>query len=122
AAAKLVWIVIQAPACLGNAHAIQHLNCALLGGISIKLQVCLNSLCDLIPHGIDRVQRGHRILKDHRDLCAAQLMQLVLAELEDVVALERHPAANNLAWRYDESHDRERGHAFTAAALPNNAQ
>src|SRR5438034_8180724 len=46
----------------------------------------LNRLADLRADRVDRVQRGHRVLEDHRHLVAAHFLQLVLVHGEDVAA------------------------------------
>ncbi len=75
-------------------------------------------LDDLIADRVDRIERGHRLLKDHRDLFAAQPSHLVLGERKQIAPLEREsprrapdPAAGN------QPQDRQRRHRFAAPAL-----
>ena len=44
--------------------------------LALHLFVKAENLVDLIADGHDRVQRGHRLLKDHRHLLAAQAPQV----------------------------------------------
>ena len=90
AAGELVRILAQPRRRLGDLHFLEqrvgarhrlraaHLGCG--GGGS--RQICW-------PIGIDRVQRAHRLLEDHRDVVAAELAHLASDEREDVLAGER---------------------------------
>jgi hypothetical protein len=70
------------------------------------------------PIGEHRVERGHRLLEDHRDVAAAVLAHLVFGQREKIAALEQHAAAGHPARRLREkAHHRERGHGFPAAGL-----
>src|SRR5262249_27861816 len=64
-----------------------------------------------------RVQRRHRILKDHGDAPAADAAQLTLALLRQVLALERHTAAHDASGPRQEPDDRETGGGLAAARL-----
>src|SRR5947207_11190199 len=72
---------------------------------------------DLEPDREHRVQRAHRLLEDHRDLGAAQRLQLAAGELEqlapEVLYAARRMHACVLARQ--QAHDGERGHRFAAA-------
>ena len=48
-------------------------------------------LDDLVADRVDRVQRRHRVLEDHRDLVAAHVAQPRLGQLEQVLALVDRP-------------------------------
>src|SRR5262249_4761356 len=83
----------------------------------------VDRLADLPPHGEQRVQRGHRLLEDHRNVVAADLLHLGLAELEEVAAIKPDRAADDATRRVgNEAQDRERGHALAATRLADHAQ
>jgi hypothetical protein len=50
-------------------------------------------LDELLADREDGVQAGHRLLKDHPDLLAADRAHLVPGQVEQVAALEKDPAA-----------------------------
>ena len=60
------------------------------------------------PDGVDRIERGHRLLEDHRDLVAADLLHLLLGRVEQVPALEADLAADDAPGRVGTSRRMER--------------
>jgi hypothetical protein len=75
-------------------------------------------LADLPPDGQERVQRGHRLLEDHRNVVAADRLHLHFAEIEQIAAIEMDGAADNTSRRArDQPQDGKRRDAFPAAAL-----
>ncbi|BDE05869.1 hypothetical protein WPS_11450 [Vulcanimicrobium alpinum] len=70
---------------------------------------------DLFPDGEHGVERRHRILKDHRDVAAADLAHLGFALRQQVLAFEEDAAALDPPVRGDQTHDRERGDRFAGA-------
>src|SRR5207247_2075596 len=80
-------------------------------------------LLDLVANGEHGVQRGHRVLEDHRDLCPADREQLLLGESGEVVPAEEDPAAwLDPAGQIDQPHDRQRRHGLAAARLADDAE
>ena len=47
-------------------------------------------LDDLLADGVARIERGHRLLEDHRDAVAAQIAQLAVRQIEQPEAVEGH--------------------------------
>src|SRR5215210_4425027 len=83
----------------------------------------LHRLRDLVADGEDGVQRRHRLLEDHRDVVAADPLQLRLLELGEVAALEEDPRARgDPAGPVDQAHHRERGHRLAAARLADDGE
>jgi len=81
------------------------------------------ALADLPAHRVERVERSHRLLEDHRDVVAADLLHLGLAELEQVPALEADRTADDAARRLgDQAQDGERRHALAATRFAHHAQ
>ena len=84
----------------------------------VELEVQLQGLGHLLADGEHRVQRGHRLLEDHRDAVTANLADLVFVELEEVLALEEHLTGNDAAGRdRDQLEEGEGADALAAAAL-----
>ncbi len=48
---------------------------------------------DLVADGAQRIERRHRLLKDHRDAGAAHLAHFGNGCRAEIAALEHHPAA-----------------------------
>src|SRR5438067_8959997 len=78
---------------------------------------------DLLAYRECRIERGHRLLEDHRELVAAEASQARGRKLQEIFALEQHLAAGDAAGRLrHEAHDRERGDALAAARLADDAE
>src|SRR3954463_9797814 len=54
-------------------------------------------LAELAADGHHRIERGHRLLKDHGDVAAAHGAQFVVVEREDVDPIEADRAADDAA-------------------------
>src|SRR5712691_508466 len=78
----------------------------------------LDRFGDLITDAEDRIERGHRLLEDHRDVVAANLLHLLLRELEQILAPELDLALGDLRVLLQQPHDRQRADALAAARLP----
>src|SRR5260370_27710120 len=85
-------------------------------------------LADLLADRVDRVEAGHRLLKDHADLVAADAPHRLLVECHKVARhtiapMEQDLAAGDVAGRGgDQPHDRERGYRLAASRLPNDCE
>src|SRR5437879_2120035 len=83
----------------------------------------LNGLGELLADREDRIKRGHRFLKDHRDLVAADVANLFVVELDEVVAVEDDLTRYDAAGRdRKQAQDAEGADAFAAAALADNRE
>ena len=75
-------------------------------------------LADLLLHAVQRVQRGHRLLEDHRDAVAADLAQRLFGRAEQILAVEADAAARVPRGRVRQQLEhRERRHRLARAAL-----
>ena len=124
AAGKLVRIFLRALRRLGDADevaaarppALQRLPC---GHAPMQAQ----RFGDLVADRNHRVERGHRLLEDHRDRLPRIARISASLEAEQVGAFERHRAADDPARRVrHQPHDRQRGHALAAAGLADDRQ
>ena len=90
---------------------------------AVHAKVQLQRLGQLAPDRENRVQRGHRLLIDHGDLLAADVADLGVGQLQQVLTVEDDLAADDLAGRVrDQAHDRQGADALAAAALADKAQ
>ena len=78
---------------------------------------------DLLADRVERVQRRHRFLENHRDVVAANSLHLAIGQRAQVLALEADLAADDLAGRArDQPQDGERRYAFATAGFANHRQ
>src|SRR5687768_16883636 len=77
---------------------------------------------ELLPDGVERVERGERVLEDDADLAAADAAQLFVAEVVDAPALEAYFARGDAPGRLEEPDHREPGHRFAGAGLAHHAE
>ncbi len=80
AAGELMRILDGATLGLGDLHQLQHLDHAPHRRGAAEALVQLHALGDLPADAQHRVERGHRLLEDHRDAVAADPAHLLLAE------------------------------------------
>src|SRR5215510_8450629 len=76
-----------------------------------------NRLGNLLANREDRVERGHRLLKDHRDLGAAHLAQLAFRHARDLMSGDADAALDMAAARRQETDQRAQGDAFARTGL-----
>ena len=105
-----------------NGHIAQSLDRLVPGLATRHLPVQSDGLGNLLTDGIDRVERGHRNLKDHGDLVAAQGSHFALIEIEQVATVEDDLAAGNTPRGGDEPHQSERRCRLSAAGFPDEAE
>ena len=73
---------------LADADLVQQLKHARLHGFFVHAPVHAQHLAYLPLDGMQRVERGHRLLKNHRDAVAAHCLQLRRLQLQEIFALE----------------------------------
>ena len=120
---ELVRVLVDALLGLGNTHEIQKLGGALkrllLGVATVQTKALAHLLADLV----DRVEGGHRILEDHRDIVTANVLHLFLGHLKDGAAAIANVAALDLSRRHrDKTHDGHGGHGLTGTGLTDDTQ
>ena len=71
---------------IGKAHQPQHFHHQLAGRGTTNIAMQLEGFADLVADGVDRRQRGHRLLEDDRDASAANGAHLggIAGQLGDV--------------------------------------
>jgi hypothetical protein len=93
-ARELVGVIVQTSGTIADANERQQLGGAGAGGGLPKLCVQPQWLSDLAADREDRVQRGHRVLEDHRDLVAANVAHLLDGHREEITPVQSHGAGN----------------------------
>ena len=87
------------------------------GGVPAKMDA--HGLAQLAPDGQHGVERGHRLLKDHADLVAANAPHRLLVVGEEILPHKADGAAHDATGRAgDEAHNGEGRDALAAPALP----
>jgi len=88
---QFVRILPDAPRRLGDPDEIEHLDRARERFLAPEAAVQRKGLGDLAADRQNGIERGHRLLENHRDLVAAHLAHLRLGQAEQVAPLERDP-------------------------------
>ncbi|MNP36664.1 hypothetical protein D3C76_1300690 [compost metagenome] len=85
-------------------------------------------LGDLLPHREDRVEGGHRLLKNHGDIGTAHAAHLRRIEPGEIAYLavataQQQAVARHLpAGLFNQAHQRQGGNRFTGAGFPDDRQ
>ena len=98
ATAHVVRIVVEPTSGVGYADFFEELTGAGVGGSSGEAEVHFEGLGELTANGEDGVERRHGLLEDNGNVLAASASHLVVAELEQVRAVEKDLAFYDLAW------------------------
>src|SRR6266403_5075145 len=77
---------------------------------------------DLLADRKTRIERRHRLLKDHRQTIATQIAQDLIGYIEQIEAIETDRAGDLGGMLRQQAHDRERGHALAAAGFADEAE
>src|SRR6185312_11611578 len=101
---------------------VEELDRAVPRGVLARVAVRRERLGDLGTDAIHRVETGEGILKDHRDLLAAHLAEVIRRQREKVTALELDLAGDDRARPVEQAHDREIRDALPRARLTDDAQ
>ena len=116
AAGELVGILLL-PA-FGNADRFQDRVDLLLHLLLAQRHIMpVDHVGDLRAHGEDRVQARHRVLKNHRDVTAAQLTHALLAGIHNALAVEFNVSLNFCNVLRQKPQDAERSGGFPRAGL-----
>ena len=118
AARELVRKTVKHVARFGNAHQFQHAQGLGAGGGGAFALMHLNRFGNLVTRREHRIQRGHWLLKNHRDVGTANAAHGLLARLRQVqhlaaAAAKHHAAVDDAAaTMLDQAHQRQRGDRF----------
>ena len=70
----------------------------------------------------DRIERHHRVLKDHSDLVATYRAQFLFGHTDQFLAIEADRAALDASWRIDQTHDRKTGDRLAGPGLTDDTE
>ena len=113
--------LVQAAARLGNAHPLQPFDNALLCGGALEVLVARQHLGHLRADRHVRRQRRQRVLEDHRDMRAADLVELLTRKTGKLAALELDRALDNTVGR-GEAHGGQHRLALARSAFADKAE
>ena len=118
AAGELVGVGMDALFGIGDADLGEGVDGAGECGFSAELLVEFERLGELVADAHEGVERGHRILEDHRDALAADFQEFLLGSFEEIGAGEHGGAALDAAgWHGDEAKQGIAGDRFAGAGL-----
>ena len=122
ASRELERVLVRAPLGIGDADPRQQLY-GHLRRLALALALVQHDrLGDLVADLEHGVEAGHGVLEDHRDVVAAHLAHLVLAERQQVAPLEHDGPLDDLARRVGhQTHDGQGGHRLAGAGLADDA-
>src|SRR5437764_853948 len=109
-------VLLRADFRIGHAGEGEGLDRAIECFALAKARVNSRDFGDLISDSEHGIERGHRLLKDHRDAIAANVSHLFVAQGDEIFSLELDAAAgfDSAGW-LDQSEDRKGGDGFSAA-------
>ena len=113
---------VGALARLGDADEAEHLDRAVPRLRLRHVVVDADRLDDLLAHLVEGMQRGQRVLEDHRDVVAAQPAQVGVGRLEQVLAVELDRAGDAGVARARQAHHRQRRDGLAGAGLADDAE
>ena len=103
---------------LGDAHLLEERQRPRAGLRAGDAVVEEQHLLDLLADGVDRVERAHRLLEDHRDLAAAERAHPRLRQREQILPVEDDLGLlGDLRPLGQEPHHRASGHRLARPAL-----
>src|SRR5262245_12422602 len=97
-------VIVSAVRGIRNLHALHHLNSSRPGLSSRRAFMQLNCFGDLVTDGVDRIERCHRVLKDHRDFSSAQTPYLLVVERHQVFTAKTDFTAGYSSWWGNQPH------------------
>ena len=123
AARKLMRIFVRPALRLGDVDLAQHLDGAVHRVAFREALVERDGLANLPADREQRIERGHRLLEDHGNLVAPDILHFGLGRFEEVPSLQPDGAADDAARRArHQAQDRERRHALAAAGFPDDSK
>ncbi len=117
ASRELMWIGAEPLAWIGYAHLLEQLHDAVASRRLRAHPVQRQDFCDLALDDLQRIERGHRLLKHHRDARAAHTAQGGFVHLQHVLAAEIDDAGGMIGGRWQEPRHGERGDRLAGARI-----
>src|SRR6056297_1325613 len=121
ATGKLVRIGLEPLRRAADTDAFEHFDTGRLPRLGVQIGVQAKHLVHLPAHRMQRVERGHRVLKHHRNLAPAHLAQLGFTGSDKVLAIQQYFARFDLSRAVDQPEDRKSDHRLSATGLAHEA-
>ena len=121
-ARELMRVVVGAAARIRDPDLAQKLDRPHLGGPRAHPLVLAQLLGDLPADPVDRRQRGHRILEDHRDLLAPDGPHLTLRELHQIAAAVKNLTFDDRVRIADQAHHAQHRDGLPGSRLAHDAE
>ena len=119
---ELMRIRVRALRRIRNAHGAEHLDRTRPCIAATDRLVHARNLGQLRPHRKHRIERRHRLLKDHRDAIAPNSSHRFVVERQEIRSVELDPGARlDAAGRLNESKQRKRRNRLPAPRLADHA-
>src|SRR4029077_17626538 len=117
-AGELVGIAREPFFRIGNADLAEQLDDAPARRHAGEIAVQQQDFADLLLDGVERIERGHRLLENDRDVVAADVADLALRQAEQLLPLEVDRAGRMARRRIGQQlHHGERGHRLARAGF-----
>jgi hypothetical protein len=107
---------------VGDADLFEQFQRALAARLAIQPEMHLEHLADLVADREARVQRGDRLLEDHRDVAADDRAPLLRGDPRQVVAVEGHAIGRDGGRPRQQPHQRQHRDGLARAGLADDGQ
>ncbi len=121
-AGELVRVVVEPFLRSRHAYEREDLKGSFPRFLTRHFAVQANGFGDLAADGHRGVERGHRVLEDHRDLVRADVPHLAFGRRDDVLVADQDAPGGDVADVRQELHDRQPDRALAAPGLTDQAQ
>ena len=122
AAGELVRILVERAPARGCAQLEHAASARPRASVALLRRCSANGLGDLLADGHDRIERGHRLLEDHRDLAAAHAAASPARSSAQFAAGEPDRCRPRLQRQRQQPHDGERGQRLSRSGFAGQAQ
>jgi hypothetical protein len=122
AAGKLMRVLVDALLGRRDARVLQQTHGPLAGFLRAHGQVGLDGLGQLPADGVQRVQRGQRVLEDGADLAPADGTHLLVRQVVNALALQQDLTAGDAPGRLQQPNDGRPRERLARARLAHHAQ
>ena len=122
AARQFVRIFVDAFFRRGDVDAAQQVDRALARRAPRSAAMAQDGLDDLLADRETRVERGHRLLENHREAVAAQVAQSLVGYLKQVETVETDRSGDLGRMFRQQAHDGQRSYALAAAGFADQPQ
>ncbi|MPM71093.1 hypothetical protein SDC9_118056 [bioreactor metagenome] len=119
---ELVGVVIDALLGRRNAGVLEQRDRALARLRRVERQMRGDGLDQLSAHGIQRVERGERVLKNRADAAPTDMAHLFGGQVVDALAIQQNLAGGDVPRRFQQADDGRAGERFARPRFAHHAQ